>query len=398
MAILSRFILRTVPRSVGLASGWAVLLAGCGSVEMPAMLKSPAAVPAKDLSATPPPTTTVDSPLSAGDKRITSVAPKASIMLEKECPTIVQPYTLTANASTIGAFILKQGTDIVANSLEKAAGTGQVVPVQNSKISASSKLAAKQLNWLPMTAEVMYGERSHKTETRLLDRDSKQGKKVYPIADAMLKEVLDNVGQAHAYAFKLFILREPSRNALSRPGGYLYVDKGLLDNPVHHPKAYFAIAHEVSHVLQRHETFELQSMIIDTFSVEDDMKKAIAEIGSNPAAVVSRVSVGKNMFIRHHMDQELQADACATRLLSRVFPARQQLEKSLNAFIMDLPKAGPALPSPAPVSAAERLAASVYDIVDKPVNVHPNSTERVTNLKKMYAVVTQQGTVPGTVR
>lgn len=74
------------------------------------------------------------------------------------------------------------------------------------EIPSSLKLAAKQLNWLPMTAEVMYGERSHKEETNILARDHKLGKKYYPIADKMLGEILSK-DQKHEYGFKLFILK-----------------------------------------------------------------------------------------------------------------------------------------------------------------------------------------------
>lgn len=58
-----------------------------------------------------------------------------------------------------------------------------------------------------MTAEVMYGERSHKEETNILARDHKLGKKYYPIADKMLGEILSKVDQKHEYGFKLFILK-----------------------------------------------------------------------------------------------------------------------------------------------------------------------------------------------
>jgi Zn-dependent protease with chaperone function len=390
--------------------------AGCGSIETPAFLKRSEPDSTASQAATSQQTSAQQTELqqagqpkaagqgranSDGDKNgdnrtaggakiITGVAPKASVMLEKECPNIVQPYSMTGTTETIVAYTAAQGKIYWEKVMGQAAQSATITPVKGSGISASTRLAAKQLNWLPMAAEVMYGERSHAKETRLLERDSKQGKKFYPVADKILKEVLDSVGQPYDYQFKLFILREGTRNASSRPGGFLYVDKGLLEKPSYHPKAYFAIAHEVAHVLQRHETFELQSMIVDSFSIEDDLKKAIATAGSNPEAVVSSVKIGKDQFIRHHIDQELQADSCATRLLSRVYPDRQQLEKSLNVFISDLPKMLPVAAPPPAASAAERLAATVHEVVQNPINVHPNSTERVENLRKMYSAVSSK--------
>lgn len=71
-------------------------------------------------------------------------------------------------------------------------------------------------------------------------------------------------------------------------------------NNARHPKAYFALAHEVAHVLQRHETKDLQSMVIDSISAKKDLMNVISTAGSNSAGVIEHVKVGKNLFSRHH--------------------------------------------------------------------------------------------------
>jgi hypothetical protein len=363
---------------------FALLLSACGSVELPGFLKG---------GAKGEPANGQEGPQAGKDnfdlhpKEITSVAPMASVMLEKQCPNIVQPYRVTDSMASLGLFSAREGLPGLENALAGAMRTGHLGAGGQAGIPPSTKLAAKQLNWLPMEVETKYGERAHHQETALLDRDSRIGKKYYPVADKMLAEILAQVGQPYDYQFKLFILKSSDHNALSRPGGYLYIDKGLLDSPERYPKAYFAIAHEIAHVLQRHETFELQSMIVDSFSEGADMQKTIAAAGVNPDAVLARAKSGKHVFIRHHIDQELQADSCATRLLSRVFPDRAELEKSLTAFLKDLPKPDPAPATPAPKSDADRLAASVHEVVDTPIMVHPNSAEREANLRAMYAAV-----------
>jgi hypothetical protein len=320
-------------------------------------------------------------------KEIGKVAPVASIMLEKNCPNLVQPYRLTDNLASLGVFAEKQAMGGLGNMLPGL--TGKSAPAPQTGIPASTRLAAKQLNWLPMNVEKLYGERLHRQETNVLSRETKLGRKYYPIADKMLQDILAHLGQSQPYDFQLFILKSAAHNALSRPGGYLYVDQGLLDKPALYPKAYFAIAHELAHELQRHETMELQSQIIDSISIEDDLTKTIASAGANPEAVLAHVKTGKNMFIRHHIDQELQADSCAARMLSRVFPERQELANSLNAFLKDLPKPEPEKQSAPPQSEAERLAASLHDVVESPIKVHPNSLEREDNLRAMYAEISR---------
>lgn len=368
-----------------------LLVSGCGSMEAPSFMKSDTAEKDK------PDRSIVDKLFGRnGDdggeiqtKQITKLSPLASVMLEKNCPNIVQPYRLTDNAASLGEFAGKKGLEEVSRLFGNVMRSGNAAPPQTAEMLASSKLAAKQLNWLPMNVEKLYGERAHREETNLLGRESRLGKKYYPIADGMLKDVQAKVGAPHNYDFQLFIQKTSTHNALSRPGGYLYVDQGLLEDPAEHPKAYFAIAHEVAHVLQRHETRELQSMIIDSISYKDELTKVISSAGANPDAVLARVKVGKNVFIRHHIDQELQADSCAARLLSRVFTERQELAGSLNAFLKELPKPEPVKSAPPASNAMEKLAVTMHDVVESPIKVHPNSVERTQNLQAIYAEISK---------
>jgi predicted Zn-dependent protease len=325
-------------------------------------------------------------------KEITRLSPKASVVLDRNCPDIVQPYTLADNTATLALFGAKEamsdaGARLLANAGSILAGNRPILAPTTSKLSASTKLAAKQLNWLPMTAEVAYGERLHQDETAILERDSKLGQKYYPIADRLLDEVLASVGRPHDYQFKLFILKNSSRNAAARPGGFLYLDQGLVDDPAQLSKAYFAVGHEVAHVLQRHETKELQSNVVDAISSKDDLMKVVTGSLANPNLILSYVKVEKNRFSRHHVDQELQADSCAVRLLSRALPEPQALAASINAFVQDLPRPEQVTAPKASPSDEGKLAQSVHDIVDTPVKRHPNNEERLQNLRSIYGEI-----------
>jgi len=366
-----------------------LLLTGCGAAQTPEFLKNFGAAPGDAAQPKAEGSPQADfQGRTLPTKEIRKVAPIASIMLEKNCPTIVQPFTLSDNAQVLAIFA-SNGAMGALEILINGQFTTRTLTDQQSKVGAKVKLAAKQLNWLPMDVEVMYGEQSHRQETNLLERDSRLGKRYYPVADRMLHEVLSQVGQPYDYQFKLFIQKTSSHNALSRPGGYIYLDQGLLDKPAEYPRAYFALAHEVAHVLQRHETLELQSMIIDSISMEADLQNTLLSSRTNPTAVVAKVKLGKNQFIRHHIDQELQADSCAARILSRTLPDRQQLAGSLNAFLKELPKPEASIPEHAPATEVEKLAASVHEIVEKPIKVHPTSVEREKNLQAMYVEISQ---------
>lgn len=318
-------------------------------------------------------------------KEIKQVSNVALKVLDKDCPDLVQPYTLSDNLMSLGSFTAKKAFNEAKGKLGSVLGLGSLggTPAQADSISDSTRLAAKQLNWLPMEAEVLYGEREHEKETEILARDSKLGRKYYPVADAMLSELTGRIAEPTDYRFQIFILKNSTRNAVARPGGFLYLDQGLLEKEEYRRKAYFALAHEIAHVLQRHETRELQSMTIDSFTAEKDLVETLPKIAANPPLLLDHVKIGKDIYTQHKIDQELQADSCAARLLGRLYSS-DELAATLNAFVADLPSYQDAPPTPPPVSQADKLAAMTHDIVASPMDRHPNSKERKDNLDKMY--------------
>lgn len=331
-------------------------------------------------------------------REVTKLSPHASVVLDRNCPQVVQPFTLTDNAASLAMFSAKEalsdvGTAFLSDPAGFLSGKRKLAVPSTDKLSASARLAAKQLNWLPMTAEVAYGQRQHDEETDILERESRLGRQHYPNADRMLQEILAAVGEPYDYRFQLFILKSSSRNAVARPGGFLYVDQGLIDDPSRWPKAYFAIAHELAHVLQRHETRELQSNAIDAVESKSDVLNLVTNTRVDPNLLLNYVKVQKGRFTKYHVDQELQADSCAVRLLSRTLD-RQALTVSVDAFIADLPQV-PAEPASRPqqpggrssLTDAGRAAQSVQEIVDSPVKRHPTSQERARNLREMQAEI-----------
>lgn len=325
-------------------------------------------------------------------KEITKVSSRAAVVLDKNCPTLVEPFTLSDNVASLAAYgIGEKAKDVAKNIgafIGNTFGDKSAAPRSSVDMLDSMRKAAKQLNWLPMPAEVEFGERMHaEVADTVLDRDSRLGKRYYPAADDMLGQVTKAIGEPTDYVFKLYILKNATHNAVARPGGFIYVDQGLVDNPAMRPKAYFALAHELAHVLQRHETKELQSYAIDSVSAKDELAKAMVTARKDPNVLLSRVKLEKNQFTQHHIDQELQADSCAARLLSHALPDDRAVAASLDAFLSDLPNVAEATPVAGGNSAAERFSDSLQDIVDSPVQRHPSSAERKRNLQSMVAEI-----------
>jgi len=346
--------------------------------------------------------------------------------LQEKCPNLLQPYELTGNVSELvgadswlqrhnplnkleGLQNLKKLGDLL-NGDPQTVAAAPPPPEAAVPVKEDLKVKVRRLNWLPMQAELIYGEREHKEEDEILDPDTEIGERLYPRATAMLAEVtrsmdeiLEATHQTSPYDFKLFILKRDQHNAVARPGGYIYIDAGLLeDDPALSAKAHFALAHEVAHILRRHETFELQSLVVDSFAAERDLRLALISMNRKPASVLEHIKVDKGIYIRHHIDQELQADACGARLLAGVYPTSNALAESIHAFLNELPKESlqpktantAAITSAATTNAAQQtvaVAAVSYDIVKTPLDQHPNSEERRQRLESAYEEIVRNG-------
>lgn len=318
-------------------------------------------------------------------REIKTVSHISLVVLDKHCPDIVQPYELTDNIASLAVFSVKEAAKGAVGAVKGLFGGGRTTNAPGkSAILDSVRLAAKQLNWLPMAAEKLYGAKLHEEEINVLPRESSLGRKYYPLADAMLSKILSGIHEKHDYEFQLFILKSAERNAVARPGGYLYMDQGLLSSPAGLRKAYFALAHEIAHVLQRHETKELQGTIVDSITAKDQLLQVMSKAGSNPKIILEHVKAKKDIYSKHHADQELQSDSCAARLLDRMLPDHKELASTLDAFIKEMPRAEPSAPKRPPKDDAEKLAAISHDIVNTPLRRHPNTQERFENLRSIF--------------
>lgn len=307
---------------------------------------------------------------------ITQVTKMSSTMLDKKCEIPVAPFALTDNFASLTVLA---GKLAASNMIEQIGNKNQAQ--SRHKIPQVVRLAARQMNWLPMAAEKVYGDYLFEQETDILPPDGKQGKAAYQTARKILADVLKGIPETSEYQFQIHVLKQAGSNAKATPGGHIYVDKGLVTNPALLGKAYFAVAHEISHVLQRHETRALQGRVIDTLSLASNLPgllNAMNASRSDPRAIVGILSTGKEMLSRYHADQEIQADACAVRLLTDIFPDARDLSTSIKQFVATLPKA---TPEQAGMKQDEWTLLS--ELVSRPIDRHPNTTERVAHLDEV---------------
>ena len=321
----------------------------------------------------------------------------ATVELDPSCSRLVTPFEPSDNVSellALGATMAGQSASDSAS--EYLRNLGKSTPVMGRAaadlkrgLPMSLRRAALRMNWLPMSLEQMYGRRTLdelQTGNRLMPREGRYGVAQYRIADAMFAQVLAGVKEPHPYKFELFISTDSSQNAKAYAGGYVVIDDALIKQPELHDKAYFALAHEVAHVLQRHETRALQARVIDSLALSaglPELIKTIHQAHSEPAAVLRLVMGGKLMFEKHAESQELQSDSCAVRLLDLGLANDQRLLAAVQGFVKSLPKqvVAPAQAKPNAIEEVTKLA----DLVSRPVDAHPTTEARVKNLGTMLA-------------
>ena len=312
---------------------------------------------------------------------IIAVAQKSSMVVDQNCPRLVQPYRMTDNALSLGKMAAELA---VANTMSNLQAKLNQPAGQKTDVLATAKLAAKQLNWMPMNIERMYSEWQQKEiESNILQR-TKKSEKQYAIADKILADVKGSINEPHDYDLKIFILKNSGTNAVAYPGGFLFIDQGLL-KPEFRAKAVFAVAHETAHILQRHETKELESTVIDAVGMSSDLFKLLGGTSINPEAILSLAASSKGLFSKHFQDQELQADACATKMVMRIFPQPEISRKALRDFTESLGKLDPEPPVAAPTTTLERYAVSLHVMVNSPFRRHPNTVVRRQNIDQMVA-------------
>ena len=347
----------------------------------------------------------------------------ATVVLDPQCQRLVEPFEIgdnVAELASLGAGMLGDNASSILGSqlarLNPKAAPAAAPPVKlGHNIPAHLRRTAVRMNWLPMPMEVMYGEHLlGDMKAGLVPRDSRIGPALYARADALLAEVLASVTERHAYQFKLFISSQAGDNAMALPGGLIVIDKALVDKPELRDKAYFALSHEIAHVLQRHETRSVQARIVDTVSLKSSLPeliKTMRQVNSEPAAVVSLVLAGKLLFEKHFVNQELQSDACAVRLVDRTLKDPRRVRASIQAFVnaltpsdrpADRPtapgralrpgSAGPALVPPGSADSAEVLV----ELVTRPIDRHPSTGARIQNLNAMLRTLQATPVRPAT--
>ncbi len=124
-----------------------------------------------------------------------------------------------------------------------------------------------------------------------------------------------------AQSFEFFALRDPTLNAFAMPGGYIGVHTGLILSAQSESELASVLAHEISHVTQRHLARLLNKSGQGQAAALLSMAVAILAARSNPDVAMGAAMAGQAAGIQNQLnysrDFEREADRIGLQLLER---------------------------------------------------------------------------------
>ncbi len=133
-----------------------------------------------------------------------------------------------------------------------------------------------------------------------------------PEQQARVDEILDRivaVCDRKEFVYSIRILAEDEMNAVSLPGGYVYIFRGLMDKIKSDDALAAVIAHEVGHITARHGVKRLQAAY-------GMMALQLASVAANQPAVARGVGAAyQTVFLAYSRQDEFQADKLSVKYL-----------------------------------------------------------------------------------
>jgi predicted Zn-dependent protease len=208
------------------------------------------------------------------------------------------------------------------------------------------------------------------------------------LGDEEVNAYLDRLGNrlaAHiegpGQRFELFALRDPTLNAFALVGGYLGVHTGLMLAAESESELASVLAHEISHVTQRHQARMMNKAGQGQLATLASLAIAILAASSNPDLAMGAAISGQAASIQNQLnysrDFEREADRIGLTLLERAsFDVR-----GMETFFGRMQKYGQLYDNNAPgylrthPLTTERLADVGNRIQGKPYRQVPDSLE-----------------------
>lgn len=250
--------------------------------------------------------------------------------------------------------------------------------------------AANKKNDLPEIGVVASGAISLDKEIIIGDALMRQLRGQAPlINDPLLEEYIQDLGNrlvAQAdnvkFPFKFFLINSPDINAFAFFGGHVGIHSGLIFNAKNESELASVLAHEVSHVTQRHIARGIEarqkSSPLQLASALGGLLLAIANPEAGIAAISASSAAAQQASINYTRSNEKEADRVGIRILAQAgfdpngassffstLTEKYRLKSNLTPFLMTHP-----LPESRIADARTRAATYAPRAIAESLNFH----------------------------
>src|SRR5258706_7573756 len=143
--------------------------------------------------------------------------------------------------------------------------------------------------------------------------------------DAQTNAYLDRIGQRLAanaggpqFQYRFRVVNASDINAFALPGGFVYVNRGVIDQASNEGELAGVVAHEISHVALRHGTHQASKAYLAQAGISILGGILGGHVGEGAAQIINTVGgIGLNaVFLKYSRDLETQADIRGAQIMA----------------------------------------------------------------------------------
>src|SRR5881275_1198831 len=145
------------------------------------------------------------------------------------------------------------------------------------------------------------------------------------LRDAQVNAYVNGIGQRLArnaggpgFNYQFHVVNASDINAFALPGGFIYVNRGVLDQAHNEGEVAGVLAHEISHVALRHGTHQASKAYLAQAGISILGGILGGKVGEGTAQIINAVGgLGLNaLFLKYSRDIETQADVRGSQILT----------------------------------------------------------------------------------
>ena len=115
--------------------------------------------------------------------------------------------------------------------------------------------------------------------------------------------------------WQFFVVDAKEVNAFAVPGGFIYINRGLIERSANLAQLAGVLGHEIAHVTERHSIQQMQKA--QTANIGVTLACVLTQVCNNQAAAAAINVGGAAVFARFSRQDESEADAKAVRYVMR---------------------------------------------------------------------------------